>query len=313
MPDFLASLLVFSVIITIFLFSWNSVIQNQTQFDEEEEMRSSAYRTTAFLVTTPGYPENWDKKEKEVQIPGFASSENVLDYSKLKSFSNLKYKKQKKSLEAQDFYMKIKNKSTILTISDLRLEYGKSFSDANTVIPVRRQVLVKVPSCLSSKNLFCPLNPQPKASNVVYNLNFEIQSGSPTIGNSLNSLETDIGSGSPKIFQNTGWDQLKTAGVDNDSDGQLEINLKNDKDDWIIKEDGSRLKIEFGGSAYTNPEAGDIINLEFGGVENPQTGKYNLEVQTSGDGNWQDGQIKITEKTPRGEKIPASLTYIVWN
>ncbi|MDY6774124.1 MAG: hypothetical protein SVS85_02890, partial [Candidatus Nanohaloarchaea archaeon] len=78
MPDYLASVVVFGILITMFLSSWNAVLSNQTVFAQGEQMRFSGLHTTTFLVSTPGYPENWEDPGVEVVVPGFASPDHVL-------------------------------------------------------------------------------------------------------------------------------------------------------------------------------------------------------------------------------------------
>ncbi len=138
MPDYLASLLVFGLLITIFLHSWNSVLQNQTQFEEEEEMRLTGSHTTVFLVSTPGYPEDWNKSS--VQIPGFAENDQVLQEEKLEEFRNLSYSRQKELLNPEEFYMSIRNESGIISSDEGELESGNNYSGADIAIPFTRTV-----------------------------------------------------------------------------------------------------------------------------------------------------------------------------
>jgi len=84
-------------------------------------------------------------------------------------------------------------------------------------------------------------------------INFEIQPGSPAIGNSLNSVEIDVQSGSPDVFSGTNQSDVVEMGVDTDGDGVIENDIQSDINGWTISDGGSTLKIELGGSAYTNP------------------------------------------------------------
>jgi len=126
-------------------------------------------------------------------------------------------------------------------------------------------------------------------------VNFEIQPGSPAIGNSLNSVEIDVQSGSPDVFSGTNQSDVVEMGVDTDGDGVIENDIQSDINGWTISDGGSTLKIELGGSAYTNPQAGETIILVVDNVDNPTSpGTYDVRIQTSGDGNWQHGSISIT-------------------
>lgn len=141
MPDFMGSLLVFSVVITIFMFSWNSVESNQRQFSVEDQMRQDAYYTTTFLVSTPGYPENWNNST--VEIPGFASeADNVISAQKLREFRNVSYERQKSLLGSRNFYLSFRNDTKVIELDSEKLEYGQKPVNASTVVPFTRSVLV---------------------------------------------------------------------------------------------------------------------------------------------------------------------------
>ena len=141
MPDFMGGLLVFSVVLTIFLFSWNSVEANQQKFDVEEQIRQDAYYTTTFLVSTPGYPEDWNKST--VEIPGFASdSDNVISAQKLSEFRNMSYERQKILLNSRNYYLIFRNDTSILELNSDKLEFGKKPVNASTIVPFTRNVLI---------------------------------------------------------------------------------------------------------------------------------------------------------------------------
>ncbi|MFB6208501.1 MAG: hypothetical protein ABEJ69_04060 [Candidatus Nanohaloarchaea archaeon] len=139
-PDFLASLAIFTLIIGMFLVPWNTIVSSQTRFDVEKEMKEDAIRTTTFMVSTPGYPEDWDANS--VRIPGFASEDNVLDSEKLAAFDSLSYQKQRRLLRAQNFYLELVNATGTLQVNGEPAVYGRSYVNATTVVPVEREVLV---------------------------------------------------------------------------------------------------------------------------------------------------------------------------
>ncbi len=107
MPDYIASILVFGVLLSIFLFSWNSVLSDQTGFAEERSVRRQAVHTTTFLVSTPGYPADWEKPGVDVQVPGFADPDHVLQEDKLEEFGELDYSRQKELVQARDFQLEL--------------------------------------------------------------------------------------------------------------------------------------------------------------------------------------------------------------
>lgn len=142
MPDFMGSILVFSAVITIFLFSWNSVEGNQQKFAEEDQIRQDAYYTTTFLVSTPGYPEDWNKST--VDIPGFASeSDNVLSAQKLLEFRKISYDRQKRLLGARNFNLIFRNDTEIIELNSEDLDYGQKPVNASTIVPLTRNVLIE--------------------------------------------------------------------------------------------------------------------------------------------------------------------------
>ncbi len=155
MPDYIGSILVFSVLITIFLTSWNAVLSNQTEFDTEADMRRQARYTTTFLVTTPGYPEDWNSST--VQIPGFARPDNVLQGEKLDRFHNLSYEDQRRLLKAPEFYLEVRNDTGTLEFKSEKLEYGSNYSapgaGAETIIPFTRRVQVNLSGNMQTANL----------------------------------------------------------------------------------------------------------------------------------------------------------------
>lgn len=137
-------------------------------------------------------------------------------------------------------------------------------------------------------------NSEAGASGVRVRVNFTVQPGSDTIGNSLNSVEVDVKSGDPDMFSGTVQDDLEEAVVDTDGDGDAEEDIESRLDGWQVSNNGSRVKIEFADPVYTVQE-GDSVIIVFGNVDNPLTpGTYDVRVQTSGDGNWQNGQITVT-------------------
>lgn len=141
MPDFMSSILVFSVVISLFLFSWNSVQTNQQKFALEKEMRQDAHYTTTFLVSTHGYPENWNNST--VEIPGFVNnSDNLLSGDKLREFRDVSYDRQKALLGGEDFYLSFRNSTAVMHLDSEDLEYGEKPESASTIVPIKRNVLV---------------------------------------------------------------------------------------------------------------------------------------------------------------------------
>lgn len=135
MADFLASLAIFSVITGVFLFSWNGVVSNQVE-SGAESMRTEARYTTTFLVSTSGYPENWNSSN--VEVPGFASSDNFLQENKISRFSRLSYERQKRLFKAENFYLEFSRNGTPIE----GYSFGIKPENASIVTPVNREILL---------------------------------------------------------------------------------------------------------------------------------------------------------------------------
>lgn len=137
-------------------------------------------------------------------------------------------------------------------------------------------------------------NTQAGATDVRYRVNFDIEPGSPAIGNNTKYILLEVTTGSPDMFSNTELADLAVAGVDVDGDGTIDTSLTGDVNAWEVKDGGTSLKIDIDDTAYVANE-NDTIIVEFDGVDNPQTpGDYELRAET-GYGNWHEGTITIVE------------------
>jgi len=305
MPDFMGSILVFSIVITIFLFSWNSVESNQQKFSVEDQIRQDAYYTTTFLVSTEGYPSDWN--ESNVEIPGFATgSENVLSSQKMREFARIDYERQKRLLKTSDFSLNISSEQ-----SNFKKSFGKFSSNSSTAVPFERNVVVR--KLDTEGQMIWSFDGRSEQENVVYGINFTIQPDSNTVGNSFNSISIEVDSSSD-MFSNTSKEDLIRAGVDKTADGVIDIDLIQDIDEWKVKgETKNEIKIGFSGSAYTNTEAGDSILIELGGIKNPSSGSYDTRIQTSEDGNWRTGEIGVGNSYElQEEQIESELELVIW-
>lgn len=133
------------------------------------------------------------------------------------------------------------------------------------------------------------------ATNVRYRINFTIQSGSDTVGDSLSSVELEVTDGTPDMFSDTSKENLETVLIDEGSDGTTDREITSDVDGWDVQNDGSKLEVSFSESNYS-ASANDSVVLIFDGVTNPKSpGTYDIRAQTTGDGNWHTGTIEIIE------------------
>jgi len=139
MPDFMASILIFGIVIGMFMTSWNHVVSDQSYLGTESVMME-AENTATFLVNTPGYPENWDSET--VDIVGFAEEENILDYEKIGEFGELDYTTQKDLMSTRGFYLKFENESGTMDLNGKTLFYGREFENPEFVYPISRTVKI---------------------------------------------------------------------------------------------------------------------------------------------------------------------------
>lgn len=136
MPDFMASIVVFGLILTVFLSSWNMVLSSQTTDVSQRTASIQASHTSSFLISTPGYPENWEQNPDDVEIVGFADPDHLVQSSKLDAFKNeLDPSEQRELLQTGNYYMTIENDTHVMeTLGD------DDYSEASTVIPNTRNI-----------------------------------------------------------------------------------------------------------------------------------------------------------------------------
>lgn len=137
MPDFMASLTIFAVLVAVFLSSWNSIVSNNPTGSEMLQTR----HTSTFLIATEGYPDNWEEENVEPEIPGFAERDHVLSREKLREFRELSYERQKDLLQAPEYYMELRNESTVFELDGAEIRFGRDHANASQIYPVRRSVL----------------------------------------------------------------------------------------------------------------------------------------------------------------------------
>ncbi|MFB6192950.1 MAG: hypothetical protein ABEK00_01760 [Candidatus Nanohaloarchaea archaeon] len=126
LSDFSVSIAVFGIIVVAFFIPWNSVVQAETRFSAAEEMKTQARRTASFLVSTEGYPNNWEENDVKVVIPGFANQDNVLSIRKLREFAKIEYKNQRSLLKNQGFSLEFYDTSTGELLEYNSSEYEQS-------------------------------------------------------------------------------------------------------------------------------------------------------------------------------------------
>lgn len=113
MSDFAVSMALFGVILAAFFVPWNTMIESDQRFSEEQFLKTEAERTASLLISTPGYPANWEEEDVEVSIPGFsATQDNVISMNKLEAFARMRNTSQRSVLGTQGFSIEFRDSET---------------------------------------------------------------------------------------------------------------------------------------------------------------------------------------------------------
>lgn len=134
--DFMASIVIFGFMLTIFLTLWSFAIDSQDELTREEILDNQATRTIAIMTTTNGYPEDWHEEDYDLYIPGFATTQNTLSEQKIQQFAEKSYDRQTSVLRVPEFQITFDNED----LEDL--EAGREPVNASLVIPQQREVTV---------------------------------------------------------------------------------------------------------------------------------------------------------------------------
>jgi hypothetical protein len=131
-PDILASIAIMGFMLSIFLMSWNSIVDSQLEDQSERELYHQGERTMKNLLNSPGSPEAWNSDS--VEVVGFADRPHVLNNSKIEEFKQLSESDQSSVLMSAGFNLKIEG-------SYSSHEIGEE-PDANQVFSYRRDALL---------------------------------------------------------------------------------------------------------------------------------------------------------------------------
>jgi len=147
MSDFAVSMALFGIIVAAFFVPWNTMIESDNRFSEADRMQTQAERTAAIMITSPGYPEDWEENSSDAVIPGFSQDrDNVVSREKLEALGNMSYEDQRSLLNVQGFKLEFTSSDSVLSYEgsgDNIYSQGMSVpSSAETVVSVDRQVIV---------------------------------------------------------------------------------------------------------------------------------------------------------------------------
>lgn len=113
-PDFLTSVVILGVMLSVFLVSWNSIVDAQITDQRDQELYYQGERTMKNMLNSPGSPENWNSSN--VEVLGFAERPHVLNESKIEMFESMSSSKKKSLLTAIGFNLKIVGDEVIYDI-----------------------------------------------------------------------------------------------------------------------------------------------------------------------------------------------------
>ncbi len=128
-PDFLVSVTVFGVMISVFLLSWNSMIDTQVSGFEDRQQYQEGQRAISQMITDS--TEDWDNPSKL----GLASEPYVLNQSSIQEFQALNHSQQISLLQTQNFSLSISSKTQ-------SFEMGYE-PNGDSAIPFRRKILLR--------------------------------------------------------------------------------------------------------------------------------------------------------------------------
>jgi hypothetical protein len=124
--DFVVSAAVFGLMASIFLFSWNTMVDQQVGNMNERDQYSEAQRTVNTLITRTS--SNFTESE----YAGLAAQPYVMNYSKIQQFRSLNDSVQASLLQTSNFSLEIKSGTDSL---DIGYEPGGTYA-----LPFRRNI-----------------------------------------------------------------------------------------------------------------------------------------------------------------------------
>ena len=211
LTDFALSMAIFGIIISAFFVPWNMMIETENRFSHSDDMKAKAERTVSIMVTSPGYPEDWEQNLSEPAILGLSTQkENVISMEKLEAFSNLSNAQKTSVLDSRGFSLNFRypENSEVIKYSDSEV-LGTEFLGKEPIAYIARGG-----STFSSLEMLEELNSSTKE----WYFYFPSEENQDDI-DSLTAEKTYTNEGSgPKMFQrmisdaaNRGFQRFKTG------------------------------------------------------------------------------------------------------
>jgi len=128
--DAAASVFLFSILATVLLLSWDSMLDRAAEDVQRTDMEITATRLLDTLVKSPGHPLDWEVKN--ATIIGLARSDRTIDSAKLNAFMDMDYNKSLQVLGIHyNYFFRVAN-------------YTKGFNGSESVF-ARRMVIFNGP------------------------------------------------------------------------------------------------------------------------------------------------------------------------
>lgn len=127
--DFVVSAVVFGLIASIFIFSWNTMVEQQSANINEKERFKTGQSMVNTLITRS--TNNWT----DDQFVGLATKPYILNYSKIKEFKSLNSTYQASLLQTSNFSLNINTKTKSIQIG--------SRPNGSYALPFRRDLTME--------------------------------------------------------------------------------------------------------------------------------------------------------------------------
>ena len=96
-PDFIMSIIIFSVILGLGIMLWNTSCEKLTRYDDTEQMQKKVLYVSDILLNTQGVPQNWNTTNV-IMVGLKENNTDILDTDKIISFKMLEYNHSKEVL-----------------------------------------------------------------------------------------------------------------------------------------------------------------------------------------------------------------------
>ena len=118
--------------LSVFLVSWNSIVDAQIADQRERELYYQGERTMKNILNTPGDPESWNSSN--IESLGLADKPHILNETKIQGFKNLTGNEQRSLLNSANFNLRINGE-------DVSYEIGGN-PNSTQVFSFRRKALL---------------------------------------------------------------------------------------------------------------------------------------------------------------------------